>query len=146
MVGLIVSGATVFPLPAEMDWLTQSFGAKAGDPGLAGWLVLVRDSLHAMVRQYPFLFYGYDWLAFAHLVIAALFIGPYRDPVRNVWVIQWGVFACVAVIPLALICGEARGIPFYWRLIDCSFGVVGIVPLLLVLRWTRKIGSGSVLI
>jgi len=39
--------------------------------------------------------------------------------------------ACVGVIPLALICGPLRGIPFYWQLIDCSFGVVGFIPLLI---------------
>jgi hypothetical protein len=89
--------------------------------------------------KYPFLFYGTDWLAFGHLVIAMAFIGPIRDPVRNIWVIEWGMAACVAVIPLALICGPIRGIPFYWQLIDCSFGVVGIVPLYLCHRWTKRI-------
>jgi hypothetical protein len=29
-----------------------------------------------------------------------------------------------------MICGQVRGIPFYWRLIDCSFGVIGAVPLI----------------
>jgi hypothetical protein len=33
--------------------------------------------------KHPFLFYGFDWLALAHLVIALLFFGPYRDPIRN---------------------------------------------------------------
>ena len=28
------------------------------------------------------------WLAFAHIVIAIAFVGPPRDPVRNVWVIE----------------------------------------------------------
>jgi len=28
--------------------------------------------------------------------------------------------------------GTIRQIPFYWRVIDCSFGVLGIIPLLLV--------------
>jgi hypothetical protein len=27
--------------------------------------------------------------------------------------------------------GPLRGIPFYWRLIDCSFGVAALLPLLL---------------
>jgi hypothetical protein len=36
--------------------------------------------------------------------------------------------------PLALICGPIRGIPFYWQLIDCSFGFFGMIPLLLCLR------------
>jgi len=37
-------------------------------------------------------------------------------------------------VPWALVFGPLRGIPFFWRLIDCSFGVVGIVPLWLCRR------------
>jgi hypothetical protein len=44
-------------------------------------------------------------------------------------VITFGIIACFGVIPLALIAGAIRQIPFYWRLIDCSFGIFGIVPL-----------------
>jgi len=36
----------------------------------------------------------------------------------------WGLIASVGIFFLALIAGPIRGIPFYWRLIDCSFGVV----------------------
>ena len=64
---------------------------------------------------------GTDWLAFGHLVIALFFVGPWRHPVANAWVLKAGLVACAGVIPLALICGPLRGIPFYWRLIDCSF-------------------------
>ena len=78
--------------------------------------------------------YGDDWLAFAHLVIAVAFIGPLRDPVRNKWVIEFGMIACVLVFPLAFVAGAVRGIPIFWRLIDCSFGVVGLVPLSLCYR------------
>ncbi|MGC2162938.1 MAG: hypothetical protein WA634_13565 [Silvibacterium sp.] len=78
--------------------------------------------------------YGTDWLAFAHLAIAIAFIGPYIDPVRNKWVITFGLIACGGVIPLALIAGHIRGIPLAWRLIDCSFGVFGSIPLLLCRR------------
>lgn len=72
-----------------------------------------------------FLAYGTDWLAFAHLVIAVAFIGPLRDPVRNAWVVTFGLIACAGVVPLALIAGAVRGIPPYWRAIDCAFGVGG---------------------
>jgi len=65
------------------------------------------------------------------LYLALFILGPYRDPVRNKWVIDFGLFACAAVIPLALIAGPLRGIPLYWRLIDCSFGLLGAIPLLL---------------
>jgi hypothetical protein len=33
-------------------------------------------------------------IAFAHLAIAIAFIGPYIDPVRNKWVITFGLIAC----------------------------------------------------
>jgi hypothetical protein len=47
----------------------------------------------------------------------------------------------VAVIPLAFIAGPIRGIPFYWKCIDCSFGVLGIIPLYIVWRWIKKLGK-----
>ncbi len=84
--------------------------------------------------RYPFLAYGTDWLAFAHILFAILFVGPYRDPVRNRWVVEFGLIACAGIFPLALIAGPIRQIPFYWRLGDCSFGLFGGVLLLLALR------------
>jgi hypothetical protein len=139
IVGLVVSGVTAFPIETELRWLTRVLGADAADGGVLRWLVTVRDGVIATNRAYPFLAYGTDWLAFAHLVIAGLFIGPLRDPVRNVWVVEWGMIACITVVPLALIAGPIRGIPFYWRLIDASFGVIGIIPLWLCLRDIRRL-------
>lgn len=83
--------------------------------------------------------YGTDWLAFGHFVIAIAFVGAVRDPVRNRWLYLFGMISCVLVIPYAMVCGAARGIPFYWRLIDCSFGVFGFVPLWFCWRWTREL-------
>jgi hypothetical protein len=40
-------------------------------------------------------------------------------------VIEFGIIACLAIFPLALIAGSIRGIPFFWQIIDCSFGVFG---------------------
>jgi hypothetical protein len=54
-------------------------------------------------------------------------------------VLVFGVIACLGVLPLALIAGPIRGIPVYWRLIDCSFGIIGAVPLLICLRYVRQI-------
>lgn len=138
IVGLVLSGATAFPLESELRFLVALFPAEDSS-ALARWLRTVRDALIDTNQRYPFLAYGTDWLAFAHLVIAVVFWGPLRDPVRNRWVIQFGLIACAAVIPLALIAGEVRGIPFGWRLIDCSFGLFGAIPLLLVLRWTDQL-------
>jgi Na+/melibiose symporter-like transporter len=71
--------------------------------------------------------------------MAVFFIGAYVNPVRNVWVLQAGLVACALVVPLALVCGSIRQIPLGWRLIDCSFGVVGAAPLWFCLRWVREL-------
>jgi hypothetical protein len=143
IVGLVLSGLTAFPIKAEVDLLNKAVGVSSGTepwwPQLAVWISSVHHGVTEASEKYPFLFYGTDWLAFAHLVIAIGFIGPLRDPVRNIWVIAWGMVACGLVIPLALICGPIRGIPFFWQLIDCSFGVVGVLPLFLAWRYTRRI-------
>jgi hypothetical protein len=99
--------------------------------------------LRQTYSSYPWVAYGTDWLAFAHLVIAMFFIGPYVHPLRNKWVIQLGLVLCAGVIPLALIAGEVRGIPPGWRMIDCSFGVGGALPLLYCLHLTRRMEMGA---
>jgi hypothetical protein len=55
-----------------------------------------------------------------------------------------GLIACAGAIAVALISGPIRGIPFFWTLIDCSFGIVGAVPLLYCLRLTRSPRDESV--
>ncbi|MEO7318610.1 MAG: hypothetical protein ABIZ56_06455 [Chthoniobacteraceae bacterium] len=134
--GLVLSGVTAFPLLHELNLLVRVLGA---DGALAGWVLRVRDALAATYRDYAFLGYGTDWLAFGHLVIALFFVGVWRDPVRNIFTLHAGLIACAGVIPLALICGPIRGIPFYWQLIDCSFGVFGAIPLWWTLRLTRRL-------
>ncbi len=144
--GLIASGLTAFPLEREVDLLARLLGIPAGASpeglgGLRWWIATVRAGLHEVYARYPFLAYGTDWLAFAHLVIAVAFVGPWRDPVRNIWVITFGMIACIGVLPLALIAGPLRGIPFGWQLIDCSFGVLGLIPLWLCRRWTLELAT-----
>ena len=107
--------------------------------GFDRWILTVRDGLRESYARYPWLAYGTDWLAFAHLVIAIFFIGVFIDPVRNIWILKAGIIACVLVVPLALICGTVRQIPVGWRLIDCSFGAFGVLPLLYFLRLTRSL-------
>lgn len=146
--GLVASGVTAFPLETEIRWLTGALGAGPGTrpqdvTGVLRWLVTVRDALVATNDRYPFLAYGTDWLAFAHLAIAVAFVGPLRDPVRNRWVITWGLIACGGVIPLALIAGAVRGIPLYWRLIDCAFGVVGAAVLWPCARAIHELEAGA---
>ncbi len=131
---LLLSGLTAFPLQWELDLLDRLATGPASPlpalwPDLATWISRVNAGLQDAYGRYPFIAYGTDWLAFAHIVIAIAFWGPLKDPVRNIWVIEFGMIACVLIVPLALICGPLRGIPPFWQLVDCSFGVFGIIPL-----------------
>ncbi|MBF8285588.1 MAG: hypothetical protein HW378_4503 [Anaerolineales bacterium] len=139
---VLVSGVTAFPLEWELSVLSRvvSHPPLPGLwPDLAIWINRVYTGLHDTYRQYPFIAYGTDWLAFAHIVIAIVFWGPLRDPVKNIWVVEFGMIACVLVVPLALICGPLRGIPFFWRLIDCSFGILGFIPLWMARKDIQRI-------
>jgi len=133
---LIISGLTAFALETELNWLLRIW-PDWNSGVLYSWILKTYTAIRDTNRQYPFMAYGYDWLAFAHLVIAVAFIGPWRDPVRNSWIIEFGMIACVGVFPLAFIAGPVRGIPLYWRLIDCSFGVIGLIPLAIVYKKIR---------
>ncbi|MGW3101862.1 hypothetical protein [Streptomyces sp. NPDC001100] len=142
VVCLVLSGATAFPLVHELRWtedVLESLSVPHYLPALADWIERVRQGLDTADTDYPFLLYGTDWLAFAHLVIAVAFYGPYRDPVRNIWVVEFGMIACAGIVPLALICGPIRGIPLWWTVIDMSFGVVGIVPLYVVRKKIKRL-------
>ncbi len=135
---------TAFPLLTELQLFCAWFGlppdaAAANYTGLSHWLLRVREGLATTYARYPFIAYGTDWLAFGHLVIALFFVAPFREPGAHRSVIRVGMLACVLVVPLALICGAIRGIPFYWRLIDCTFGVLGIVPLGIAQRCGQKL-------
>jgi len=139
VIGLVLSGLTAFPLTTELRILGSLLGIDPKAPassydGLEHWIATVDQALQEIHAKYPFMAYGTDWLAFAHLVIAVAFIGPLLNPVRNIWVVTFGLIACAGVIPLALIAGPIRGIPLYWRLIDCSFGVFGALTLWLARR------------
>jgi hypothetical protein len=142
----VLSGLTAFPLRWELKTLASWMGVSANSDlaslgGLKYWIAYVHSGLEHSYQVYPFLAYGTDWLAFAHLVIAVFFIGPLREPTQHDWILVSGIIACVCVLPLALICGPLRGIPLYWRCIDASFGVVGMIPLIYCLRVSRRLKS-----
>ncbi|RRR73116.1 hypothetical protein [Streptomyces sp. RP5T] len=139
VVCLVLSGATAFPLVHELRWTEDLLRHLPAPDALSDWITRVRRGLDTADSDYPFLLYGTDWLAFAHLVIAVAFYGPYRDPVRNVWVVEFGMIACAGIIPLALICGPIRGIPFWWSVLDMAFGVLGVLPLYAVRRRIKRL-------
>jgi hypothetical protein len=138
IVGLTLSGISAIPALWEATLLKQFFGSAnwLGEnfPGIAIWFDRIYEGVLNGYGQYPFLAYGTDWLAFGHIAIAIAFIGPLRDPIKNIWVIEFGMIACVLVVPWALIFSFVRGIPLFWTLIDISFGVLGIIPLWFIRR------------
>lgn len=134
IIGLVLSGISAFPLVILTDLARYQFGTQGcccDDPtffdGIHYGLIETYD-------KYPWIGYGTDWLGFGHFVIALFFIAAYRHPQTargNLWC---GIAACIAVIPFALIAGPVRDIPMDWRLVDCSFGVIGMLPLIYCLR------------
>lgn len=145
MGALTLSGLTALPLSYELDYLNRLAGPHSIFarlfPNVTGWIGLVHDGLKYSWSHYPFLAYGTDWLAFAHFAIALAFLGVQRDPIKNRWVVEWAMLICALIIPWTLTSGVVRGIPWFWQLVDMSFGILGIVPLLFLHRDIRKLES-----
>jgi hypothetical protein len=137
---LFLSGLTAIPVDRELALLLQVFSAPGN---LHSWLLRVNGAYKEVELVQPFLLYGYDWLAFAHFILAILFIGPFCDPIKNIWVLQFGLIACVLVFPWAFIAGSFRGIPLGWRLIDCSFGFFGFIFLWVCYSQAKKLSIGN---
>lgn len=136
IVAVFISGLTAIPIDAQLTFILKHSALKAG---YYNWVEKVLLAYRDINNNHPFLLYGYDWLAFAHFVLAILFIGPYKDPIKNIWVIEFGLIACALVIPYAFVAGHFRGIPIGWRLIDCSFGVVGFALLWIIHSKTKSL-------
>lgn len=137
MIALVISGLTAMPAETELRWLMQykqMFPEKLG-----AWLQTCYNALADTNDKYPFLAYGYDWLAFAHVAIALSFIGLYRNPVKNIWIIDWQIIICILVIPFAFIAGPIRQIPIFHLIIDCCFGIFGLIPLFICKKWIKEL-------
>ncbi len=141
MAGLVLSGVTAIPVEKELSALL--YFEKYIPQRVYNWLSTVLDAVQQTNARFPFLAYGNDWLAFAHIMIAIVFIGPFRDPVRNKWVIDWGIICCIAVWPLAWIAGPFREIPWFHILIDCGFGIFAGIPLVIIKRQIRKLEDAA---
>ncbi len=137
IVGLFLSGITAFPIETQLAWFVKH--QPELNPTLSLWLNKVYTGVKNTNNQYPFISYGTDWLAFAHVMLAVLFIGPLINPVRNIWVVQFGIIAALAIFPLAFIAGSIRSIPLFWQCIDCSFGVVTLAILLPCYKWIKQL-------
>lgn len=145
IIGMLLSGVTAIPLEWQLGIANQylGVGTKFAEilPGLSFWVTRIYTGLSSTYSEYPFIAYGTDWLAFAHIVLAILFIGPLRDPIKNIWVIEFGIICCVLVVPFAMVFGSIREIPIVWRMVDCSFGVIGIIPLIIVRNEIKALES-----
>ena len=134
---LLLSGLTAFPLETELRILAQSSHRMPQE--IANWITRVFYAVRETNFNYPFLSYGTDWLAFAHICISISLYGVYHDPVRNRWIIDWLMICCLLVIPLAFFAGPVREIPWFHQLIDCSFGLFGLVPLIIIRKYIQKL-------
>ena len=134
---LILSGVTAFPVKTEINFLFEN--RNAFPEFMIHWI----EKLNTIILQTPdIMLYGTDWLAFAHIIIALFFIPVYINPVKYKINIQVAMSACLLVFPLAFICGPIRGIPFFHKLIDCSFGILGIIYLYFILNKIKKHEAG----
>lgn len=75
IVCLVLSGLTAFPLRTETGWLASAAHHVPTPGALLSWIDRTRIGIADTDTRYPFLAYGTDWLAFAHLVIAGAFWG-----------------------------------------------------------------------
>ena len=71
---------------------------------------------------------------------------PHYLPTLMDWIVQvrQGLDTADTDYPfLALICGPIRGIPFWWTVIDMSFGIIGIVPLYVVRKKIKRLEAAT---
>jgi hypothetical protein len=144
---LIGSGATaIFPregLRLLSPLFSQGSAFQAVWPAMAEWLSLVHRAIEQTYASYPFLAYGYDWLAFGHFIISIPFLMALRNPLQHAWVITYGICACLAVLPFSIVFGAIRGIPLFWRGVDTMFGIGGLIVLLVLRQQLRALESSN---
>lgn len=132
-IGLIFSGLTAFPIYSESEWL---YSHKQYFPLFShAWIDQVYTAIHSAD---PILLYGTDWLGFAHIIIALFFIPVYFEPKRYIANVYIACIACVATIPILLVCGSIRGIPWFHQIIDAMFGCIALLPLSILIKKIKQ--------
>jgi hypothetical protein len=139
IVSLVAIGISVFPVTSILDNLIPFLTSNYPDSRLTNFLQAISEALNYNHEHYPFMLYTLDWLGYAHLMIALVFIGPLRDPVKNIWVIEFGILACLLTIPAIFIFGYKNQMPLWWSFIDCSFGIIGAMLLFYIKYLINKI-------
>ena len=132
ILGLFVSGLTALPLGSELEFFLRM---KWLPDSIHQWFETVDTAVLDTSQKYPLMRYGYDWLGFAHWFIAIAFIGPLMDPIKNKWVIEWGMIVSALTILIAFIAEPYRQIPLIWSLTDAAIGVGAFILLFITRRW-----------
>jgi hypothetical protein len=135
--GLLLNGISAIPLISELKILLSK--PDALPQFLRDWWMYVNKGVNNTTRFYPFMRYGFDWLAFAHLLIAIAFIGPLKDPIKNEWIIRWGMIASALSVVMALGWERLRGIPLWWSCIDAAIAIVAFIVLWLCNNWIKEL-------
>jgi hypothetical protein len=137
-VGLLIAGLTAFWIPEGVSFIVNDI--QLGQYiNQQEWLAYVNEGVQVTNDAYPFIWYGTDWMVFAHILFAILFTGLLIDPIKNVWLVQFGWIACGLIVPLAAILGYIRGIPIIWQTFDCLFGVIAAAVLLAIHKEIQKL-------
>lgn len=113
LLSLLVSGLTAFPIETLLGFAVHHWPGYAKQTALYNWMATVYQAVQSTNLQYPYLAYGTDSLAFAHILFTILFAGA------------------------------VRGIPVYWRLLDTSFGIIGAIPLWIIRKKIQSAPHGS---
>jgi hypothetical protein len=137
IVGLLLNGISAVPLKSELNILLANTGMLP--KFLRDWWIYVDKGVTDTNNNYPFMRYGFDWLAFAHLLIAIAFIGPLKDPIKNEWVVRWGMIASALSIVMALAWERMRAIPLWWSCIDAFIAVVAFIVLMICNKWINQL-------
>ena len=131
---LIISGVTAFPLRDEIRFLYLNTGLFPDFTQT--WISRVYTDLNSTPK---IMFYGTDWLAFAHIVIALFFVPVFLLPAQHIMNVQIAMVACILILPLAFVCGTVREIPFFHQLTDCMFGVLGFLYLAFIHKKIKQL-------
>jgi len=137
IIGLLLNGISAVPLQKELNVLLSNPDVLPGF--LYNWWLYVHDGVSSTTTNYPFMRYGFDWLAFAHLLIAIAFIGPLKDPVKNEWVITWGMIISALSVLMALFGERLRGVPFWWSCIDAAIAILSFIIFWLCYKWIQQL-------
>ena len=137
IIGLLLNGISAIPLRTELNILLSN--PDALPKFLRDWWLYVDQGLNETSEKYNFMRYGFDWLAFAHLLIAIAFLGPLKDPIKNQWVVRWGMIASALSIGVALVWERLRAIPLWWSMIDMTIALVAFLILWQCNRWIQQL-------